>query len=578
MKNLLRITAIFIAVISTHFTLVAREFTTNPYQERAFIENKGQFDVRHPELNGKKILYAIEEPGKMIYFTPNGIIYHFSSLEKNPNRERGDKSKPRNIATHEFIFVNWAGANSAVEVQAVDKRDAFHSYTMKAAPGTSDNSSITAFAYNKLVYKNLYPGIDAVYTIHPEDGYKYSLVVHPGADVTVAKMTYGQAYKPSLDADKKLKISTGFGDITEHAPVSFYEHNTALKIPSAFQVTNNEVGFQLATYDPTKTVIVDPWVQSPNFNTQWKCIWECETDAAGNAYIIGGVMPMQLLKYNTAGVLQWTHNTPYDTSNTWLGNFATDDAGNSFVTEGTGGGIQKIGTAGNLIFNANNGVVGGLSTEFWSISFNCDQTRLVIGGTGGAVPPQPFMYDVNPNSGSVTTSRRVAGGALIPTQEVRAVTSVGNGKYFFLAHDTIGYIHQTLTSCLPTPGTLPFRIGNTYNMGYKCENFRRDNTGIAAMKSYDGFVYTHRGNRLDKRNANTAAIVASVNIPGGQWNTGFGGNNVGCSGIDIDDCGNIYVGATNGVVKFNTNLTQLATYSTSFVVCMMWPLALTEIS
>lgn len=91
---------------------------------------------------------------------------------------------------------------------------------------------------------------------------------------------------------------------------------------------------------------------------------------------------MQLIKYNAAGAIQWTYNTPYDTT-AWLGTFATDNAGNSYVTQGSVAEIVRVSTAGAVVWN--NTSPGGIfgSTEFWNITFNCDQTKLVIGGTGG---------------------------------------------------------------------------------------------------------------------------------------------------------------------------------------------------
>jgi gliding motility-associated-like protein len=87
-----------------------------------------------------------------------------------------------------------------------------------------------------------------------------------------------------------------------------------------------------------------------------------------------------------------------------------------------------------------------------------------------------------------------------------------------------------------------------------------------AIKANTSFVYVNRGNRLDKRNLNTSAIIASVAIPGGGFAGGFGGNSVQNSGIDIDDCGNVYVGSKNAVIKFDANLNQLASYPTTYNV------------
>lgn len=231
-------------------------------------------------------------------------------------------------------------------------------------------------------------------------------------------------------------------------------------------------------------------------------------------------MPMQLIKYNSAGVQQWVHNTPYDTTS-WLGTFAVDDTGNSFVTLGTTARIQRVSTAGVVVWsNTNPSGLNGISGELWSISFNCDLTKLVVGGTGGSIPPLPFIYDINMQTGNATANVQVTGGALFPTQEVRAITACGNGKYDSLTHDSIGYIHQSLNlSCLP-PSTRPFHVSSGFSLGYKCENWRRNNTGIEAIAYSDGFIYTHKGNEVQKRDFATAAVIASVAIPGGQFSGG----------------------------------------------------------
>lgn len=214
----------------------------------------------------------------------------------------------------------------------------------------------------------------------------------------------------------------------------------------------------------------------------------------------------------------------------------------------------------------------GNSDEYWSISFNCDQTKLVVGGTTGAfaLPPvlEAAIFDINTTNGNILATKKVAIGSTFSfppnVQEVRAITACGNGKYYFLTQDTIGYIFQNFSLC-GNNGSL-YKTTSSYDLGYKCENFRVDNTGIAAIKYYGGYIYTHRGNQLDKRNFATGAIIATASIPGGVFNASGLGNQVANSGIDIDNCGNIYVGAQNQVVKFNQSLTQLATYATTFNV------------
>ena len=79
--------------------------------------------------------------------------------------------------------------------------------------------------YQKLVYKNLYPNIDVEYVFHPQGGIKYALILHPGADVSQVKMKYADNEKLSFTNDGEIFIDTKFGDMVDHAPVTFYANN-----------------------------------------------------------------------------------------------------------------------------------------------------------------------------------------------------------------------------------------------------------------------------------------------------------------------------------------------------------------
>lgn len=584
MKSFFTLSALVVALFTTAQSTNSN-WKVTPVEQKVFIENKGQFDNLN-DLPGTDILFGTESISNQILFTRNGLTYRLEERvgPTQAQREEREEEMEREIAsgkkiTHkekeeregkliirkDFVHMQWIGANPNAQVVALNTINSYFNY------GIGNKSIGHLNGYKKILYKNLYPNIDVEYVLHPQGGIEYSFILYPGADPSKIKMGYSGTKNIGTDKKGSLLYPTIFGNIIEHAPSTFYA-DSKTPIGSKFVVSGNTVKFQVSNYDHTQKVIIDPWVQTPSFATQWDCIWECEKDASGNVYAIGGVMPMQLLKYDAAGTLQWTYSTPYDTSNSWLGTLATDNIGNSYVTRGSISGIQKIDNTGTLVWN-NNGGGGSLgnSDEYWSISFNCDQTKLVVGGTTGAFafPPvlQACIFDINTNNGNIITSKNVAIGSTFSfppnVQEVRAITACGNGKYYFLTHDTIGYLHQNLSFCGGT-GSF-YKNTNSYDLGYKNENFRVNNTGIAAIKYYGGFVFTHRGDRLDKRDFATGSILASVAIPGGSFLTGLV-NQVGNSGIDIDDCGNIYVGAQNQVVKFNQSLTQLATYATSFNV------------
>ncbi len=546
------------------------KWTAKYDKTKAFIENKGQFQI---DGSQETVAFAMDHGSTKIYFTKKGLVYSFLNVwQKETNKEERQERKIKGFTSAEefkefedegrkveystdVIPMNWVDANPAVQIVAEEETPDYHSYSFKE---NGVNKSVDHVkAYKKITYKNLYPNIDVEYTFHSESGIKYAFILHPGADASKIKMAYSK--NPSI-IEKAIHIPTKYGDIVDHAPLTFYGNNKKSIISSRFTKKGNIVSFTLGKYDNTQTVIIDPWTQTPNFATAWDCVWECEKDGAGNIYIIGGVTPMQLIKYNSTGALQWTYNTPYDTS-AWLGTFATDNLGNSYVTQGSAAAIVKVNNAGAVVWN--NGSPGGIftSTEFWNISFNCDQSKLVIGGTGGFLPPLPYIYDVDVNSGNITASVQVTGGQLFPTQEVRSIAACGNGKFAYLTHDSIGYISQNFSLC-PSGSSAAFHTTNSYGLGYKCENWRKDNSGIMAIRYFNGFLYTHKGNQVHKRDFATGAIIATAAIAGG----GFGGSQVQNSGLDIDASGNVYVGSGNAIVKYDGNLNVISSVATTYRV------------
>lgn len=548
------------------------------YQKNnSFIENKGQFSL--PDVDKKDIYFAIDHGSTVIYFTKKGVSYKFikekgeGKSEKEIEREEKEKFKSlkeykeREEKEHksrkyitDIVSMNWENPNSELELVGEMLTGDYHSYNIRKSNGSLENINYIK-GYKKITYKNLYPHIDIEYSFTDKAGLKYAIIVNPGANPSDIKMLYNKNVLLKNSGD--VHIDSKMGDIIDHAPITFYSDHRAEIISSQFIKNGKSVSFELGTYDKTKTIIIDPWTQTPAFTSNWDCVWECEKDGAGNVYIIGGVNPMQLLKYNSAGTLQWTYNTPYDTS-AWLGTFATDLAGNSYVTQGSTAAIQKVSTSGSMVWNK---TTSG-SDEYWNIAFNCDQSKLIVAGTtsSGLLNLRGGIFDINTSNGNVNSVQVVAYGAMtaIPPsiQEVRAITSCGNGKYYFLTLDTIGFINQNFSLC--TNGTSLYKTNSTYKLAYKSENYRRDNTGIMAIRADKNFVYTLNGTTLHKRSLSNGAIIASVAIPGGGSSASLGQNQIQNAGIDIDDCGNIYVGSKNQVLKFNSSLVQQASVAISF--------------
>ena len=583
MKNLLLLFTLIYVNIQLNAQPHSEGWKVDYSKSKSFIENKGQFDSDENEFTGK-IRYAIDFGATRIYFGEKGVTYGFRKLTKKSKEERkqilaqGAKSFQDHKQSEKLIGkflvktdqVNllWKNPSSKCEIKGLGTTADYHSYTFQSSIGDYISENHIK-GCEKLVYENLYPNIDLEYTVHPIIGVKYAYILHPGANLNDIDLAYDRA--PFID-NGEIHISTLFGDIIDHAPVTFYEDDENDIIPSSYSYHNGHVTFKLAEYDDSKTVVIDPWVQTPNFALDWDVVWECDYDGSGNVYVIGGIDNMQLLKYNSTGALQWTHNTPYDTINgDWLGALIVDDAGTSYVTQGVDARIEKVDAAGNVVFyNASPGGPGiGISTEFWTLAFNCDQTKLTTGGAGGNLNIHGRVYDINTNNGDVNSTSMVTApmGITIPPnfQEIRGMSAAPNGKYYFITLDSIGYISDNLALC---PNNEPlFKTNSGFSWGYYTDNWRTGNSGLKVIRADSNYVYVHRGNQLQRRSLVDLSVITTVSIPNGVFqNQIFNGNQNHNAGLDIDQCGNIYVGSTDGVYVYNSLMAQTGFYPTAYTV------------
>jgi gliding motility-associated-like protein len=545
---------------------------------KVFIENRGQFvlpacSARSADGKTPIVLYAFDNGGSMIYFTTNGIVYSYFQRVTETEREnehfrnekdwrREEEKEKKCEFRSDVATMTWGNANPDVTVTAEDQAPDYYNYSFKTNGEEISLDFIRAF--RKITYKNLYPGIDVEFIFHPVEGIKYTLILHPGANISQVSMNWSDVNNITLGKSGEVHVPTAFGDIIDHAPVTFYRDNTSEIIASSFVKKGKTISFLLGEYDHTKTLAIDPWTITGTGFGNSNRIWECDKDAAGNVYLYGGDTPLRLKKYNSSGVLQWTYNTPWDSAGYWLGTLITDIAGVSYVTSGSNGEIRKVNTSGTLVWSNNpNGAFGPLY-EYWHLAFNCDQTQLVVGGMRA---PSPFstnqfrgvVVNINLATGAVASYTTVGWIAGFNIKEARTICSSPNGNYYFLTLDSIGCVNSALA--------LTWKASSGYNFSYGSPSYSiKGNLGLSSIRATSNFIYTQNGITVHKRDISTGAIVATAAIPGGISTTVFGSSSPGNSGLDIDSCGNVYVGSGNAIVKYDANLALITSVATTSAV------------
>jgi len=378
------------------------------FNDKVFVENKGQFNLPSSK---EPIQYMLRQNGVFVYFSQTGLTYQhdeFKKLTKEERRALRQTISKKKAAAENFeeellpvshlVNMKWEGGNPDVLIIGESSVTDYFTYPDRA--DKSGKTCIKAKGYKKITYKNLYPNIDVEY-IFPanKEGIKYCIILHPGADASLIKMSYDSEVKHNDQGN--IQISTPFGDITDSAPVTFYE-NTKKTIGSSFlKNSDNSISFQLSDYDNSKTVIIDPFTSIPVFAGGGNA-YDVDYDLNGNAYVYGGSYPWQEKKFNNAGVLQWTYTASlfYNTGCTGgacYGDFAVDgNSGSSYLVEGYYGGIAtrviKLNAAGTQV-----GVFPGHPNlgEMWRIVFNNSTKQGVIAGGGVSTAYQTCMLDTN---------------------------------------------------------------------------------------------------------------------------------------------------------------------------------------
>ncbi len=204
----------------------------------SFIPNAGQVD--------KPVAFYVQGKDKTLYFTPAGVTFvlvkplpgedHFrpSPLAGSTKPAHTDGINPADAAVKEgdvppvdvsagptrrwIVKLDFVGANKDVQPVGEAETGAAISYFR----GKPEEWQTGIPAYSRIVYPNLWPGIDLVYygTINT---LKYEFIVHPGADPSAIRLAYRGAESVAIQADGRLRVTTPAGGFEDDVPVAYQE-------------------------------------------------------------------------------------------------------------------------------------------------------------------------------------------------------------------------------------------------------------------------------------------------------------------------------------------------------------------
>ena len=267
--------------------------------------NAGQTDA--------SVRFLSRGPGYALFLTGNEAVLSLDKrsdpqtktpLTKTPGLAslfgRPQGSKP--ISPPAAFRMTLGGANPKATVTGLDELPGKSNYFIGNDPAKWRTNVPT---YAKVKYQNVYRGIDLVYYGNPQQ-LEYDFVVAPGADPKAISLDVaairssaegGRRASLRIDANGDLVIQGGEDEVHLHKPVVYQAAvNQGAVGPARHFVDghyvlkgDNRVSFEIASYDPGKTLVIDPvLVYSTYLGGSGDDIGEgIAVDAAGNAYITG---------------------------------------------------------------------------------------------------------------------------------------------------------------------------------------------------------------------------------------------------------------------------------------------------
>ncbi len=217
--------------------------------------------------------YYIQGKDKSLYFTPQGIMV---TLESEPKVESGSKTAraagmkeddaeenqpEQDIEARRWnVRLEFLGANPHAELSGQQQTPARISYFT----GGRSEWRTGLKTYSSIIYRDLWPGIDLVYS-GTATQVKHEFIVRPGGDPRDIKLAWRGASSVQLANEGQLEIATPVSSFTDDKPYSYQEQDgKRAEVKTAYQLEPVEeegvqvYGFAVSEYDRDQTLVIDP--------------------------------------------------------------------------------------------------------------------------------------------------------------------------------------------------------------------------------------------------------------------------------------------------------------------------------
>lgn len=182
-----------------------------------FIPNQGQLTYSH-QTNTNDILYYNNLGDVKILFKKDRITYIFekSNYEKflywravaDTNMKMAELLQQNDSTYYYRMDMVFLDANPDVTLEQANISSTYYNYILPQTP-----NGLKVFPSSKLIYKNIYPGIDIVF-FQQKGKLKYDIIISPNADPSLVKLKFDGA-NLELISSSEIKVITPLNEWSE---------------------------------------------------------------------------------------------------------------------------------------------------------------------------------------------------------------------------------------------------------------------------------------------------------------------------------------------------------------------------
>jgi len=345
----------------------------------AFEENRGQ--------SAAAARFLVRGQGYRLFLTPGALVLALAApvLPRVPRHPRGGHlPAPATTVRGTVLRLSFLGATRRPRLEGVAPLAGTVSYLHGSDQARWRTGVPT---YGRVVYHDLYPGIDLTYD-GTQEQLEDTYTIAPGADPSAISLGVAGATAVRLDGDR-LALDTAQGPVVEQAPVAYQEIGGQRQdVPARYTLDGaGRVGFALGAYDQRRPLVIDPVLAYSTYlggsvDDEGNAI---AVDAQGNAYVAGETSspdyPTTTGAYSTTLAGQFdafvTKLNPQGTARLWstyLGGAAYDIA--YAVAADVSGTVYLAGETASADFPLRH----AYQTTHGAATFNAFVTRLAADG------------------------------------------------------------------------------------------------------------------------------------------------------------------------------------------------------